>query len=183
LPARLARLPARPYDGWGAFVVYAGLDASLLPPDLELHHQVIVRRPLGEGNTVFASLSPTWDDSRAPAGCRALTISTHTALDRWWPLLDSTIAPHMRRKKCRDDRKDLLAKALKSAIPGTAPGSAAGDAWYACYVSALCSSKVGLGGRFPANRVCCGRLLLSWESICGWLGIRFSQGSRPQQSL
>jgi C-3',4' desaturase CrtD len=115
VPARLARLPARPHDGWGAFVVYAGLDASLLPPDLELHHQVVVRRPLGEGNTVFASLSPAWDDSRAPAGFRALTISTHTALDRWWRLFEHDRSAYESQKAEMTEK--ILANA-ETAIPG-----------------------------------------------------------------
>ncbi|MEW5872639.1 MAG: FAD-dependent oxidoreductase [Chloroflexota bacterium] len=84
LPGPLRRLPSRPANGWGAFVVYVGLDGSAVPPDFPLHHQIILRRPLGEGNSVFASLSPAWDASRAPAGQRALTLSTHTALDDWW---------------------------------------------------------------------------------------------------
>ena len=82
-PSRLQRLPARP-AGWGAVTVYAGIDASAVPQDLGLHHQVLVREPLGEGNSVFLSLSPAWDASRAPSGRRAVTLSTHTRLDPWW---------------------------------------------------------------------------------------------------
>ncbi len=83
---RLRRLPAHPPATWGAFVVYAGVDGSVVPAGFPLHHQVIVRRPLGEGNTIFLSLSPEWDAKRAPAGKRALTISTHTNLEPWWEL-------------------------------------------------------------------------------------------------
>lgn len=85
LPEVKRKLPSVP-DGWGAFVVYVGLDGSVVPADYPLHHQIILRRPLGEGNSVFASLSPAWDPSRAPSGQRALTLSTHTALDGWWEL-------------------------------------------------------------------------------------------------
>ena len=47
LPAALRRLPHPPRDGWGAFVVYAGLDGANIPPDYPLHHQIILRRPAG----------------------------------------------------------------------------------------------------------------------------------------
>jgi phytoene dehydrogenase-like protein len=87
-PSRLRHLPARPRGGWGAFVVYLGVDSSVIPADFPLHHQVILRRPLGEGNTVFLSISPEWDANRAPAGKRALTLSTHTDLNTWWDLYE-----------------------------------------------------------------------------------------------
>jgi phytoene dehydrogenase-like protein len=87
-PSRLQNLPPRPEDGWGAFVVYAGLDGSVVPADAPLHHQIVVREPLGEGHSVFASVSPAWDPSRAPDGQRALTLSTHTDLGRWWDLFE-----------------------------------------------------------------------------------------------
>ena len=70
MPARLRRLPDQPADGWGAFMVYAGVDATAVPDSAALHHQVVVREPLGEGNSVFVSLSPAWDTGRAPAGQR-----------------------------------------------------------------------------------------------------------------
>jgi len=76
-----------PRDGWGAFMVYVGLDSAALPPDAPLHHQLLAGQPLGEGNSLFLSLSPAWDTARAPAGHRALTISTHTRLKPWWDLL------------------------------------------------------------------------------------------------
>jgi C-3',4' desaturase CrtD len=87
-PRCLKSLPTRPRDGWGAFMVYVGLDGSAIPADFPLHHQVVVQEPLGEGNTVFLSLSPDWDDGRAPAGQRALTLSTHTRLGPWWDLYE-----------------------------------------------------------------------------------------------
>lgn len=98
-PPRLRRLPPHPQDGWGAFMVYVGLDAGLVPADFPLHHQVIVQEPLAEGNTLFLSLSPAWDESRAPAGQRALTISTHTALAPWWTLHEQDRAAYEARKE------------------------------------------------------------------------------------
>jgi phytoene dehydrogenase-like protein len=89
VPARLRRLPAKPPANWGAFVVYLGMDGGAIPHGFPLHHQIIQRRPLGEGNTLFVSLSPEWDVSHAPQGKRALTLSTHTNLDSWWQLQQS----------------------------------------------------------------------------------------------
>ena len=60
---RRARLPA---DGWGAFMVYVGLDGTRLAGDAPLHSQVLLREPLGEGNSVFLSLSLPDDLARAP---------------------------------------------------------------------------------------------------------------------
>jgi len=85
-PAKLRRLPPQPRQGWGAFVVYIGLDSAVVPKDFPLHHQVIVSEPLGEGRSVFLSLSPEWDYRRTPDGRRALTISTHTQFAPWWDL-------------------------------------------------------------------------------------------------
>jgi len=115
LPLALRRLPDRPKNGWGAFMLYIGLDASILPPDIALHHQVITRRPLGEGNSVFLSLSPAWDAARAPAGHRALTLSTHTPLDGWWELYESDRAAYEARKA---DLTEKALEAAETALPG-----------------------------------------------------------------
>lgn len=104
LPVRLRRLPAQPRDGWGAFVVYVGLDGGAVPVDLPLHHQVILREPPGEGNTAFLSLSPAWDEGRAPAGRRALTISTHTRLADWWRLHEADREAYEIRKEAYTGR-------------------------------------------------------------------------------
>ena len=114
-PASLRRLPPQPSDGWGAFVVYVGLDDKIIPPDFPLHHQIIVRRPLGEGNSVFASLSPAWDANRAPAGQRALTLSTHTTLDDWWRLYQQDRPGYEARKS---ELADRVLTAAETAIPG-----------------------------------------------------------------
>lgn len=113
-PQRLQNLPPRPKDGWGAFMVYAGVDEAALRPNTPLHHQVIVREPLGEGNTAFLSLSPAWDKGRAPAGQRALTISTHTALQPWWDLKKTDPTAY-------DERKAQYQEALLSAATVALP--------------------------------------------------------------
>jgi C-3',4' desaturase CrtD len=104
IPRRLRRLPPRPRDGWGAFVVYVGLDGSAIPVDYPLHHQVVVQEPLAEGNTVFLSLSPDWDGGRAPAGQRALTLSTHTRLEPWWDLYERDRPAYEARKDAYTER-------------------------------------------------------------------------------
>lgn len=98
VPRRLANLPPQPRDGWGAFMTYVGLDNAVLPTDFPLHHQVIVREPMAEGNTVFLSLSPAWDNRRAPKGQRTLTLSTHTDLSEWWRLFEQDREAYERRK-------------------------------------------------------------------------------------
>ena len=82
----LRSLPPSPQDGWGAFMLYLGVDQAVIPGNFPLHHQVIDRQPLGEGNSIFISISPEWDQKRAPQGKRAITISTHTHLTDWWKL-------------------------------------------------------------------------------------------------
>jgi C-3',4' desaturase CrtD len=90
-PSRLGReLRTRPVT-WGAFMLYVGAEAAALPALEADHHQVIgdAALPLGEGNSVFVSMSPPGDTSRAPAGMRAINLSTHTDIGRWWALRDA----------------------------------------------------------------------------------------------
>lgn len=115
LPVRFRNLPETPQSGWGAFMVYVGLDGSQFPDDLPLHHQVIVDEPLGEGNSLFLSLSPAWDQSRAPHGKRALTISTHTNLATWWNLFNTD-------RSAYDERKDQYVERMLGAAERGLPG-------------------------------------------------------------
>ena len=112
-PPALQRLPPHP-TGWGAFMVYAGVNEAAIPADFPLHHQVIVREPMGEGNTIFLSISPAWDQGRAPAGKRALTISTHTALEPWWQLYEAD-------EQAYEARKILYANRLLTAATRALP--------------------------------------------------------------
>jgi phytoene dehydrogenase-like protein len=113
------RLPDS-FDGWGAFMVYVGLDDVAIPAGFPLHHQVIVREPLAEGNTVFMSLSPPWDKNRGPAGQRALTLSTHTRLADWWHLFEHDRAAYEARKTAYTER--ILA-AAETALPNLRAGA------------------------------------------------------------
>ncbi len=87
-PRRLRQEIQQRSPTWGAFTLYLGLDANKLPENLVSHHQVIQdhSQPLGEGNTIFISLSDAHDNSRGPDGTRTATISTHTAVQPWWHL-------------------------------------------------------------------------------------------------
>jgi phytoene dehydrogenase-like protein len=112
-PSSLHQLTV-PDDGWGAFILYVGLDDSIVPNNFALHHQVIVREPMGEGNTVFLSLSAANDASRAPSGKRALTISTHTRLKPWWQLFEHDRVAYDARK---DEYMQRLLDAAKIVLP------------------------------------------------------------------
>jgi phytoene dehydrogenase-like protein len=114
-PRRLRNLPERPQRVWGAFMVYAGLDGAIAPGDLPLHHQVVLGEPMGNGNTVFLSLSPAWDDGRAPQGRRTLTMSTHTELEPWWDLFE-------RDREAYESRKQAYTRRVLSAAEVALPG-------------------------------------------------------------
>ncbi len=85
-PERLEREIKSRQPAWGAFTLYLGLDSRLTKDLPASHFQVVAdpSRPLGEGNSVFISLSDPEDSSRAPAGRRAATLSTHTIARSWW---------------------------------------------------------------------------------------------------
>ena len=96
-----------------AFMAYLGVDEAAIEDEID-HHQVIVdqNKPLGEGNSVFVSISPKWDH-RAPQGQRAITISTHTRVAEWYALAND--------EQAFEDRKQLylerLIEAASIALP------------------------------------------------------------------
>jgi len=104
--------------GWGAFVLYLELDARVLPED---HPPFVMAvRGLGggldDGHSIFISTSPVDDLTRAPAGKRAVTISTHTDAASWWSL--SPEAYEARREAMTRDVLDLAERA----VPGFRSG-------------------------------------------------------------
>ncbi len=119
-PTRLRRRLARRGATWGAFMLYAGVDESVFD-SWPSHHQVVMdpRLPLGEGNSVFISASPTEESGRAPRGQRAVTVSTHTAVEPWLSLKRTDVAAYRARKARYASR--LLA-AAERALPGFAGG-------------------------------------------------------------
>jgi phytoene dehydrogenase-like protein len=162
-PAGLRRLPPRPSGLWGAFVLYVGIDGASIPPDFALHHQVLLRRPLGEGNSVFLSLSPEWDAARAPAGHRALTISTHTALDGWWELYE-------RDRPAYEARKNEYEQKALAAAEVACPDCATGQSW-CCRArrSPSTASRAASGVGWAASRkpICCAPPVHGSPPACG----------------
>jgi C-3',4' desaturase CrtD len=116
VPAALRREVAQRQPTWGAFTLYLGVPAEALPAHAD-HFQVVQRldQPLGEGNSVFVSISDADDASRAPRGMRALTLSTHTAIAPWWALRERHPDGYQRRVEIYRDR---LLDAAEQAIPG-----------------------------------------------------------------
>lgn len=112
LRERTAGLPQR----WGAFMVYAGLPAGVVPEGCALHHQLVFdeHAPLGEGNTVFLSFSAAGEAGRARGGGRAVTISTHTDVAGWErAFADGSY----------DERKADYAGRLRAALDRVVPGA------------------------------------------------------------
>ncbi len=101
----------------GAFVLHIGLRDEALPSDLPEHHQIICDydSPLEEGNSLFLSISPAWDSSRAPPGCRAVTVSTHTRVQPWWDAKSEN-------KSSYQARKTIYAESMIEAIDRVIPG-------------------------------------------------------------
>lgn len=127
VPAHLRRLPIQPQDGWGAFMIYLGVDETAIPKNSPLHHQMVSQRPLGEGNSIFLSISPEWDSARAPVGKRAITISTHTKLAPWWELAEKDPAEYNSLKERYTTKMMALAETvipgLKQAVDLVLPGT------------------------------------------------------------
>lgn len=96
-------------------MIYAGVDKSAIPENFPLHHQLIVDEPMGEGNTIFLSISPDWDSSRAPKGKRAVTISTHSDFRPWWRLYQQNPENYEQRKQEYTER---ISEAIERIIPG-----------------------------------------------------------------
>lgn len=108
-------LPVYLKNGHGAFVLHVGLERKALRDQPAAHQQVIIDEPLGEGNSIFISTSPKWDHSRAPDGHIAVTISTHTSLQRWRRLVDLGGNVYQEEKL---RMSELLLKGAEVAIPG-----------------------------------------------------------------
>jgi C-3',4' desaturase CrtD len=110
-----------------AFMAYLGVDEAAIEDEID-HHQVIVDplKPLGEGNSIFVSISPEWDRVRSPQGQRAITISTHTRAADWYALANDEAAFEDRKQLYLERLIDAASLALpklkqhiKLAMPGT----------------------------------------------------------------
>jgi C-3',4' desaturase CrtD len=78
----------------GALVVFLGVPESQLACQPFTHHQLLqdYNRPLGYGNNMFISASAPGDTQSAPAGHRAVMISTHCDLESWEQLTPEAYA-------------------------------------------------------------------------------------------
>ena len=99
----------------GAFMAYIGLEADNATAAAPLHQQALRAEPLGEGNSLFLSLSLADDPGRAPAGHRALTVSTHTRLVPWWELFRHDRSAYEARK---EEYTEHLLEGAEIALPG-----------------------------------------------------------------
>lgn len=115
LRRRVRALPPQ----WGAFTLYLGVDEELVPAGFPAHHQIVVdpSRPLGEGNSVFMSVSPSWDQGRAPEGQRTITLSTHTSAERWWALRETPGGQEAYEARV-DSYQQRLLDAAETLLPG-----------------------------------------------------------------
>jgi C-3',4' desaturase CrtD len=130
-PKQLVRETQTRADEWGAFTLYLGVQdgcrdwrleielspiSNLQSPD---HIQVVgsYDQPLGETNSIFMSFSSPSDTTRAPAGHRALTISTHTRAADWWRLREQPGGQREYDARVNDYSERMLDQAEK-AVPG-----------------------------------------------------------------
>ncbi|MDF9744950.1 phytoene desaturase family protein [Natrinema salsiterrestre] len=81
----------RAHEG-GAIVVFLGVPAAAVDGREVTHHQILTDydEPLGNGNNMFVSVSDPDDRTSAPAGYRAVMLSTHCDVDPWQNLEPAT---------------------------------------------------------------------------------------------
>ena len=118
-PVGLQREVSTRRETQSAFVLHIGVRDDFMLPDTPDHHQIVrtVDGPVGEGDTLYLSFSPRWDASRAPEGHRALTVSTHTATQPWWDLLEQDEATYYARKDAYTSR---IVQTIDELFPGFA---------------------------------------------------------------
>ncbi len=99
----------------GAIVVFLGVSETQVARQPFTHHQLLqdYAQPLGEGNNMFVSVSAPGDIASAPAGCRAVMISTHCELECWQDLAPQAYAA---RKHAAGERLIALARRVYPAL-------------------------------------------------------------------
>jgi len=85
VPAALEDLEERVRDGWGAAMLYLGVDPNADLPDRACHLQLVGTddAPYVAGNHVFCSVSHPGESDRAPDGERTVTCSTHVDMEEY----------------------------------------------------------------------------------------------------
>jgi len=103
----------------GAVVVFLGVPEGEVAGHAFTHHQLShdYDAPLGDGNNMFVSVSAPGDQASAPAGHRAVMISTHCELAPWQALEGGAYA------RARDEAGARLVALARRAYPrlGEAP--------------------------------------------------------------
>jgi C-3',4' desaturase CrtD len=97
----------------GALIVFLGVPDDEVGDHRLTHHQLLqdYRQPLGDGNNMFVSVSAPGDVDSAPAGHRAVMISTHTELAAW---ADLSEVDYQARKR---DAGERLVEYARRAYP------------------------------------------------------------------
>ncbi len=85
-PAKLEQDFLQKADIWGAFTLYFGIHEQALPKDFGCFEQITDFNDACILENFLVSTSPAWDESRAPTGFRAVTISTHVRATDWFGL-------------------------------------------------------------------------------------------------
>lgn len=77
----------RDHEG-SALMLFLGVPETEVDDHERTHHQILQAydEPLGNGNNMFVSVSAPGDDVSAPAGHRAVMLSTHCAVEPWQDL-------------------------------------------------------------------------------------------------
>jgi phytoene dehydrogenase-like protein len=103
----------------GAVVVFLGVPEDEVGGQTFTHHQLLhdYDAPLGDGNNMFISVSSPGDIESAPAGHRAVMISTHCELRDWEGLTDEA---YLVRKREAGERLLGLARRVYPGL-GNAP--------------------------------------------------------------
>ncbi|MCA9838175.1 MAG: FAD-dependent oxidoreductase [Trueperaceae bacterium] len=89
---------------WGAFTLYLGVEEDCLPRDAFCFEQISNAAIKEEGGNILVSLSLSQDETRAPSGKRAVTVSTHVDADKWTQLA--------KNKEVYQQEKALLEKRM-----------------------------------------------------------------------
>ena len=100
---------------WSAFVLYLGVAENIFSGAAD-HMQIVEPEgALGEGRSLFLSVSPSDDSLRAPEGYRAVTVSTHTRPGPWFEAHEQGVEAYAALREDYTRRVMLL---LSSRFPG-----------------------------------------------------------------
>ena len=102
---------------WSAFTLYLVMDPSLFSAPECRHLQIAAPAgELGEGNSVFVSLSRPGEPGIAPEGLCAVTVSTHTRPEPWFAAFSRGGQEYLKLKHAYAERVlDLMASQLPGA--------------------------------------------------------------------